>query len=72
MTVSRSTAAHNSAVGFEAYGSLASMIVSASVAASNAAGFGNYEGGTFRSLVDNTVVDNAADTQGTITTTAPH
>jgi hypothetical protein len=71
MTVSRSTAAHNSGVGFEAYGSLASMIVSGSVASSNATGFGNYEGGTFRSLVDNTVLDNAADTQGTITTTAP-
>jgi len=71
MTVFRSTAAHNSAVAFEAYGSSASMTVSASVAASNATGFGNYEGATFRSLVDNTVVDNAADVQGTITTTAP-
>ena len=71
MTVFRSTAAHNSSVAFEAYGSSASMTVSASVAASNATGFGNYEGATFRSLVDNTVVDNGADVQGTITTTAP-
>ena len=70
MTVSRSTAAHNSDSGFVAGGNTAVMAVSGSVASHNAYGF--YENGTFRSLGDNTVFDNTtADVFGTITVVAP-
>jgi hypothetical protein len=71
MTVSRSTAAHNSAVGFLAAGSDTAMVVSGSVASHN--GYGLYNtAGTFRSLGDNTVFDNTSgDTYGTITVVAP-
>jgi hypothetical protein len=68
MTISRSTASHNS-VGFTTNGGL--MIVSGSVASGNTSyGFWNYVG-TFRSLGDNTVVDNGLDTSGVITATLP-
>jgi len=72
MTLSRSTAAHNSNSGFQTEGSgTAVMVVSGSVASQNAYGFRNFSG-TFRSLGDNNVFDNAtADTNGTITVVAP-
>ena len=73
MTISRSTAAHNAFSGFQTDGSTtAVMTVSGSVASHNGKyGFINA-GGTFRSLVDNTVFDNTlGDTTGTITVVAP-
>ena len=70
MTVSRSTAAHNSHSGFHtAGGGSALMVVSGSVASQNGTGFYNISG-TLRSLEDNTVFDNTTDTSGTITVVA--
>jgi hypothetical protein len=72
MTISRSTAAHNSSTGFMTYGGgTAVMVVSESVATHNGSfGFSNSSG-TFRSLGDNTVFDNGfGDTNGTITVVA--
>jgi hypothetical protein len=68
-TVSASTASS----GYDGFVVLnaGTMTVSSSVSTGNTYGFRNSATGTFRSLGDNTVVDNASDTSGTITTVAP-
>jgi hypothetical protein len=72
MTVSRSTASNNSAVGFSVSGVGGLLTVSGSVASYNGVGFVSADGATFLSLGDNTVFDNTiADTDGTITVVAP-
>jgi hypothetical protein len=71
MTVSRSAASNNGTHGFGANGPAAFMTVSGSVASGNGTGFFQGSAATFRSLVDNTVFDNNADTSGVITTAAP-
>ena len=77
MTISRSTAAHNTSGsigdGFGVSGSAGTgvMTVSGSVASGNYYGFRQDTGATFRSLGDNTVFDNTIDTGGTITVVAP-
>jgi len=72
MTVSRSTAAHNSRDGFGADMTAdASMTVSGSVASNNLHGFLQSGQAIFRSLGDNTVFDNGEDMFGTIVVVTP-
>jgi hypothetical protein len=68
MSLTRSTAANNTVNGFHALGSggTAVLTVGTSMAMGNAVGFLN-DGGTFESLGNNQVRQNATDTSGTIT-----